>query len=1159
MTLNLILGRVSYDKNDFLIKEISEKVKSDPLGDPIIYITPEQMTFEQEKALFLEEIEGSVRAQILSFSRLAWHVLQETGGAKKQFISSIGAQMMLRKIIDEKETPFLAFDKAIDKQGFIEELEGVMIEFKRHLITPLSLTEQVTHLKQMNASPALIHKLTDLNYVYDAFHSRLQDHYIDGEDQLQMLADQLKDAYLLKNAEIYINGFYRFTPKEQLIIERLLMHAKSVTIALTLDEEPHVLDELDLFYQTKETYNHLVDLAVSMNLKVNKQHLSEDSSYIKNPYLRHLETYFDTRPAPQKIIGEDFPIERAEAVHARAEVEGVAQKIRELIRTRHYQYKDIVIYMRDPATYHSLIETIFTDYDLPVFIDEKAQMLNHPLIELIRSFLDSVESNWRHEDLFRLLKTGFIPSTDETYPLTSDAIDVLENYCLEYGIRYKKQWTNDEKWIVQRFRGFNHSVQTDSEKELQVRINRYRDQVLDGLLTIDQQIRQVKTVREKAGLIFDLLINLDIPAKLEKKRFKLDEQGELEKGREQEQVWQALMQLLDEFVEMLGDDLISQKTFRTIFEAGLESLEFSHVPPSLDHIIVATIDQSRINHKKAAFLLGVNEGAWPQAPGSDGMLKEEERELLKVNGLVLAESSRRQLLDDSFYMHIAFSTATEYLWVSYPISDEGRTKMPSPMIRRLEEMFAPLKKPYLLQDPDELFDAKRFISTPRTTRAPLTSQLAKNLRGDEIDPVWKSVLNWYIKNEKEESATQKVLASLFYQNQPSKLSSQSVKALYPETINTSISRLESYHRCKYQHFLRYDLKLEARKTYTFEAPDMGQLFHEALKLITEWIHLEGKTFKEVTRDQANQYAHKSIKKLSPILEHQILSSSERYKYIQLKLEEIIAQATFILSEQARLTEFSPVGIELSFGMGRGLDPLEIELPNGYKLFLKGQIDRVDQARKQDQLYLRIIDYKSSARALDFTEVYYGLALQMLTYLDVVLSQSKNWLGEQAKAAGVLYFHIHNPYINEPKDLSEKTIEGELFKAYKMKGILLAEPDVVSLMDTSLESGTSQIVPAGLKRDGEFYSNSHIANESEINELRHYMHHLIRQSGLKMTTGEIDLDPYEDGQMSACTFCDFKSVCQFDPELDKNNYRKLVKLKDEEVIKKISEINEKGAF
>lgn len=315
MTLNLILGRVSYDKNDFLIKEISEKVKSDPLGDPIIYITPEQMTFEQEKALFLEEIEGSVRAQILSFSRLAWHVLQETGGAKKQFISSIGAQMMIRKIIDEKETPFLAFDKAIDKQGFIEELEGVMIEFKRHLITPLSLTEQVTHLKQMNASPALIHKLTDLNYVYDAFHSRLQDHYIDGEDQLQMLADQLKDAYLLKNAEIYINGFYRFTPKEQLIIERLLMHAKSVTIALTLDEEPHVLDELDLFYQTKETYNHLVDLAVSMNLKVNKQHLSEDSSYIKNPYLRHLETYFDTRPAPQKIIGEDFPIERAEAVH----------------------------------------------------------------------------------------------------------------------------------------------------------------------------------------------------------------------------------------------------------------------------------------------------------------------------------------------------------------------------------------------------------------------------------------------------------------------------------------------------------------------------------------------------------------------------------------------------------------------------------------------------------------------------------------------------------------------------------------------------------------------------------------------------------------------------------------------------------------------------
>ncbi len=1147
---------MSYDKNDYLIKEISEKIKSDPLGDPIIYITPEQMTFEQEKALFLEEVSGSLRAQILSFSRLAWHVLQETGGAKKQFISSIGAQMMLRKIIEEKESPFLAFEKAVDKQGFIEELEGVMIEFKRHLITPVSLSEQIIHLKQMNASPALIHKLTDLNYIYDDFHSRLQDHYIDGEDQLQMLAEQLKDAQLIKNADIYINGFYRFTPKELSIIEALLNHAKSVTVALTVDEELERLDELDLFYQTKETYHKLMNLAVSMNLTVNKKHLTAESSYLKDPYLAHLEAHFDTRPAPQKIVADDFPIERAEAVHARAEVEGVAQKINELIRTRHYQYKDIVIYMRDPDTYHSLIKTIFTDYGLPVFIDEKEHMINHPLIELIRSFLDSVESNWRHEDLFRLLKTGFIPSTDESYPLTSDAIDVLENYCLEYGIRYKQQWTQDEEWLVQRFRGFNQAVQTDSEKELQVRINRYREQVLAALLKSDEEIRRVKTVQEKASLIFEFLINLDVPAKLEVQRFKYDEQGELERGREQEQVWQALIQLLDEFVEILGEESISQKSFRTILEAGLESLEFSHVPPSLDHIIVATIDQSRINHKKAAFLLGVNEGMWPKAPATEGMLNEDEREQLKVNGLVLAESNRRQLLDDSFYMHIAFSTATEYLWVSYPISDEGRTKMPAQIIRRLEELFAPLAPPLLLQDPDELLDARRFISKPITTRAALTSQLAKYLRGEEIDPIWRSVLNWYIKND-ENRTTQKVLKSLFYQNEPKKLSEKSLQALYPSTIKTSVSRLETYHRCKYQHFLKYDLKLEARKTYTFEAPDMGQLFHEALKLITEWIHLEGKSFKEVNREQANHYARRSIQKLGPVLEHQILSSSERYKYIQIKLEEIIAQATFILSEQARLTEFSPVGIELGFGMERGLDPLEIKLPNGYQLILRGQIDRVDQARNNDQLYLRIIDYKSSSRALDFTEVYYGLALQMLTYLDVVLTQSQAWLGEQAKAAGVLYFHIHNPYINEPKDLSEKGIEKELFKAYKMKGVLLADPDVVSLMDTSLESGTSQIIPAGLKRDGDFYSNSHIANEGEINELRHYMHHLIRQSGLSMTSGELELDPYEDGQMTACTFCEFRSVCQFDPELPKNNYRKLLKLKDEEVIKKISDINEKG--
>lgn len=1163
MTLRFILGKVSTKKSQFIIDEIKTELTNKPIGPSIFYITPEQMTFEQEKSLFKDdELNGSIRSQVYSFSRLAWHVIQETSGAAKQHISSTGMQMMLRKIIEHRDEPFLVFQKAIEKQGFIEELEGVMTEFKRHCITPQSLKEQIDHIEQIQNKNQLSNKLTDLYDVFNEFSLALEDKYIDGEDQLQMLADQLKNAPSIQNAHIYIDGFYRFTPKELSIIEALLDVASQVTIALSLDyDKLDQLDELDLFHQTTETYQVLKAIAKEKNIQEkNHVYLTEESSYLKeNKALLHLEKHFDTRPTPQLTSKANLPIEVAEAVHSRAEVEGAAQKILTLVREKDYRYNDFVIFMRDANTYNSLIETVFLDYEIPLFIDEKKPMLNHPLIEMIYSLFELVESNWRYEDMFRLLKTGFIPATDEKYPLTDDAIDRLENYCLEYGIRYKNQWLQKDDWLVQRFKGFSKGSQTTRELKEQEKINSYRNQVVQALKQFDKTIREAKTVKEKCQILFTYLEAIDVVSNLENMRFLYDEAGELEKAREQEQVWSSLIQLIDEYVEISGDEKISQSMFKSVLEAGLESLEFSHVPPNLDHIIVASIDHSRITNKKCAFLLGVNEGVWPKIPPTDGMINEQERETLKIYGLELASSSKRQLLDDWFYMHNAFSSVTDYLWISYPISDsEGRAKLASQLITRLYDLFPSLAKPILLQEPEEIKDATRFITTQRKTRAPLTAQLARKLRGYPVDEIWLSVLNWYIKHENQNQSTKLVLESLFYENKPTKLSQPTTTAFYPQKIETSVSRLETYYRCSYQHYLQYNLKLEERRTYTLDAPDMGQLFHEALKVIAEWVKQENKHFADVSKDDAKKYARKSINHLSPVLQHRILSSSNRYKYIQQKLEDIIAKATYILSEQARLSGFTILGIELGFGFdNEDLAPLIVELPNGYELALRGRIDRVDQAIHNESLYLRIIDYKSSSRGLSLVDVYYGLALQMLTYLDVVLTQSPTWLNKQAKEAGILYFHVHNAMLAEPKSFNQLDIEEDIFKSYKMQGLVVADPTIASLMDTSLESGTSDVVPVGLKKDGDFYSNSKVASEASFKELRTYVRELTKRSGIEMTSGDIKLNPYENKYGNACSFCSFKSVCQFDPSLKSNNYNHLKEYNDDTIIEKIIEANKKG--
>ncbi len=588
-----------------------------------------------------------------------------------------------------------------------------------------------------------------------------------------------------------------------------------------------------------------------------------------------------------------------------------------------------------------------------------------------------------------------------------------------------------------------------------------------------------------------------------------------------------------------------------MLEAGFDSLQFSHVPPSLDHVVVGSIDRSRMTGVKAAFLLGVNEGVWPMKQSGDSIISEEERDLLRDTGIQLAEGSKRKLLDDWFYVYLAFTLPSEHLWISYPISnEEGKQKMPSPLIKRMEELFSHCSDHLFLQDPEEMKDATRFVTTPVKTRGALTAQLSKAFRGYPIDSVWYHVLNWYMKYEPEKGVNYRILNGLFYRNKVSNLNQTTVKDIYPKEMKASVSRLEMYYRCSYQHFAKYSLGLEERPTYKLDAPDIGQLFHEALKKITEWVQKDGKTFQDIELPDSKQYAKKAMTNLAPILQHQILHSSNRYQYIQKKLEAVIARATFILSEQARKSAFSPVGLEVGFGYPNQLDPIEIDLQNDYALQLRGRIDRVDKAMEQDQLWLRIIDYKSSAKGLNLVEVYYGLALQMLTYLDVILSNAYTWLGKEAKPAGVLYFHVHNPMLSESSMLEEDQLEEALFKQFKMKGLLMEDANVMTLMDDQLDTGMSKIIPAGLKKNGEFRKGSDIADEETFNQLRGYIHQLMQNAGIDITQGNVHLNPFQNNQQSACTFCSFKSVCQFDPTLAENNYRKLTKMKDTEVIEAI---------
>ncbi|NSL53044.1 helicase-exonuclease AddAB subunit AddB [Calidifontibacillus erzurumensis] len=1167
MSLRLIVGRSGSGKSHFILDEIKKKLINDPAGPPIIFLVPDQMTFQIEYQLInMPEVNGMIRAQVFSFTRLAWRVLQETEGFSRYHLNSVGLHMLLRKIIEHRKEELKVFTKVADQTGFISQMEKMIAEFKRYCLSPSFLQEKQIELSRSGedfseniqtqaASKILADKLYDFYLIYQDYENHLLRHYVDSEDYLRLLAENICKSEELKNADIYVDGFHSFTPQELEVLTQLFKHCNSTMIALTVDpEEFNNFHDLHLFRMTLNTYFKIQGIANENGIKIEQPIvMNEPKRFLTSPALQHLEKNYDRRPG-LKFDGEQLGVKVIAAVNRRAEVEQTAREILHLVQTKNYRWRDFAILLRDSRTYHDLLQTIFEDYQIPVFLDEKRSMLNHPLIEFIRSSLDVIHGGWRYEAIFRCIKTDLMFPFGSNIEQFREEMDQFENYVLAYGIQGKR-WTENKRWEYRRIRGLEseRSGKTDKEIEYEEKINKWRSLITDPLLSFEKNLKKAKTARDYCEALFYFLEGLDVPKKIDQLSIEAENQGNLLESRDHSQVWQAVMDLLDQMVELVGEEKLSFELFRKMILSGIESMHFATVPPALDQVVVGNMEHSRLSNTKCTFILGANDGVIPMKPTEEGVLTEEERESLAGTNFLLAPGTKEQLLDEQFLIYLALTNSSDLLYISYPMADdEGKSLMPSIIFNRLKDLFPNLQETLILNEPSEekTEDQLKYIVNPKKTMSYLSLQLQNCKRGYPVHHLWWDVYNWMVENEEWEVYGKRILSSLFYKNQPKFLSADISRKLYGEEIKASVSRMELFQACPYSQFLSYGLRLEERQIFRLEAPDIGQLFHAALKLITEMIQRNHLHWANLTKAQCEQFAYEAVEKLAPNLQKEILLSSNRYHYIKRKLQQVVGRASIILSEHAKISGFEPIGHELAFGSKGPLSPLRFQLKNGCTMEVVGRIDRVDKSEGENGVYLRIIDYKSSKKGLNLSEVYFGLALQMLTYLDVVITNSKKWLGLEATPAGVLYFHVHNPMLHKTMVPTIEEIENEIFKQFKMKGLLVADHEAIRLMDQTLESGYSDVIPVALKKDGSFYSNSSVASKEDFNHLRSYVRGKIQDIGTAITNGVIDIEPYKLNDQTPCTYCSYKAICQFDRTLEENKFNIIVPEKSDVILEKI---------
>ncbi|MBC2723415.1 helicase-exonuclease AddAB subunit AddB [Desulfosporosinus sp.] len=1169
MGFRFVFGRAGSGKSTLCLDEIRGELRREPWGAPLILLVPEQATYQIEVALAnTPDLGGSLRAQVLSFRRLGWRVFSETGGGQKVLIGKIGKRMLLRRILLKHRLELKAFARSATRSGMAELLAQAIGEFKTYRISPKDLRK----VKQTNG--LLLDKLEDLALIYEEFQAALGQEILDPDDELSVLADKIPLAPLIQGAKIWVDGFTGFTPQELEVLKAIIVTAKEVVITSPLDPtyltgEGHLESGAfkageELFAGPWKTYQDLQRIALETGTNIHPFTLLEGSKRYKHPWLWHLEKYFAAYPTVPFEVFQSFesrtPMEGIQvlsAVNRRAEVEGVARELRRLARDEGLCWNEMAITTRDLNSYHDLITQVFSSYEVPHFIDHKRSVLHHPLIELLQSILEVAHSHWSYEPLFRCLKTDF-------FPLQKDAVDRLENYVLEYGI-HGEGWTRNVPWRYHRQWSLGKTEdQRATELKFQAELNSTRQTVYDyivplthGVLPESQTPLKVQTITEA---LYAFLERLEVPSTLKKWSQRAQEEGALSEARLHEQIWESVIQVLDEIVAGLGDESVELVDYALILSSGLEGIELGLIPPSLDQVLVGSLDRSRNPEVRVLFLLGANEGILPARPVYDGVLDAEEREQLEKAGVALAPKGKSQTFEEQFFIYVALTRAVEKLVVCYPLTDEeGKGLTVSPVVTRLKHLFPMLVECFLGNQED--ID---LISQPNSAFQRYAEQLRILRQGETLSPLWKAAETWLIEDPLLQNQTMKLKDSLLNQNQEVNLQRPLARRLYGKRLMASVSRLEQFAKCPFGHYARYGLRLRERSTYQLSSPNMGEFFHTLLHDFALQLKARGLDWGRLTKEESWALVNDLADQLAPKLQHEILLSSARNRYLTYKLKRTVHHAVRVLGEHARKGVFIPIQLEVGFGPNSTLPGVEIPLTEQDSLILSGQIDRVDAAFLDGQVYLRILDYKSRELSLSLDSVYYGLNLQLLTYLNVALQGAEVLLNTTSALpsmeetqlektafpetfpAGFLYFPVLEPQLEEQSPLNAEELEQHRIKAVKVSGYLLANPRVLAAMDSSFSSGQSDLLGLKLKKDGTFTKGANVLTEDQFTLLNSYLHQWFREKGEEILDGNISLYPYRRGKSTGCQYCAYKPVCHFDPYLPENQYRNLSALKPEEV-------------
>ena len=1131
MSLQLVLGNSGAGKSYFLFTHIIEEASKHPEKNYLV-IVPEQFTMQTQKELVrLSPAHGLLNIDITSFQRLALRILAEVGGEQYPILEEVGKTLIIQRIIQENEANLGVLSGSLKKRGTVSEMKSLVSELMQYDIHPEQLDEMIEKSKDQ---PLLVHKLHDIQMIYEGFLDYLKDRYITNEEILEVLCSKIAQSRLMKNCEVVLDGFTGFTPVQNKVMHELLKLAERVWVTITLEESSgreRWKSPQHLFHMSGQMLDKLLEIAREEHVGIEEEiwiRAGEHGRLSSTPALSFLERHLFRYKIAQ-YNEEQSEIQILAANNPRREMEIIVNEIQKLVRTKGYRYGDFGIITGDLPVYGTYARQVFEESGIPYFVDEKHSIMMNPFVEYLRASLNMVSEQFSYESVFRYLRCGLSK-------LSLYEIDLLENYCIALGIRGFKKWK--DKW-VRKYPGMSKEGVEEIDgirKKLLLEISDFADGIRKRDLTVEERTR----------ILYDFICQGEIQEKLKEKELFFAEQSEMALAKEYAQIYEIIIKLLDKIVLVLGNEKISLSDYIQILEAGFQELQVGIIPPTADQVLVGDMERTRLKDIRILFFAGVNDHVIPKRSGNGGLLSESDREFLEEKEVELAPTARASMYIQKFYLYLNLTKPSEKLYLSYAkTSGQGQAQGPAYLIPMICRMFPNL----VIQE----------IQEQSIANAQLPYQASKILLeefpsygSDEPSKEWMELYQWFASSPEWKNACQQWISSAFLQKPEDRIGKSVAHALYGNVLENSVSRLEKFAACAFAHFLQYGLELSERQEYEFKSADLGNVIHQALEQFAKNVRKHRLTWRNLSEEDREHLIDESVEEMIHDYGNTILESSARNRYMIQRVKRILRRTVWAIQEQLKQGKYEPGKFEISFAMEQDLEAIQFDLSEDERMRLKGRIDRVDRYEEGDTVYIKVIDYKTGNTSLDLIALYHGLQMQLVVYMNAAMEVEQREHPEKIiEPAGMFYYRVKDPLAEGDLQESQESISEKILQELKVNGLVRSDYKIIKDLDETLGAGAkSSVIPVAFNKNGSLAKGSQVASKEQFENLCAFVKDKIKETGRDILDGVVAVNPYQMKKQTACDYCSYRQICGFDGKIPGYQFRRLPIFDDEEVWRKI---------